>query len=136
MRFLFVWLLTASLMFGASSKLDDRTGLVWQDDQAVGNVTKSYSDAKKYCEQLKVDGFEDWRLPTLFELYTIVDMRRERPALKDGFEMRVEEWFWTATLFAGDPKREAWRLSFRYGETEPSRQDRTLHVRCVRGSRQ
>ncbi|WP_295418017.1 DUF1566 domain-containing protein [Sulfurovum sp.] len=135
MRPLFVWLLTASILFGASSKLDDRTGLVWQDNQAVAEVTKSYSDAKKYCEQLKVDGFEDWRLPTLSELYTIVDMRRERPALKYGFEMRVEEWFWTATLFAGDPKREAWRLSFRYGEAEPSRQERTLHVRCVRGSR-
>ena len=135
MRSLFVLALTASVLFGASSKLDEKTGLVWQDDQAVAEVTKSYSDAKTYCEQLKVDGFEDWRLPSLAELYTIVDMRRERPALKNGFDMRVDEWFWTATPFAGEPKREAWRLSFSYGETEPSRKDRTLHVRCVRGSR-
>lgn len=135
MRSLFVWLVTASILFGASSKLDDKTGLVWQDNQAVADVVKSYDEAKKYCEQLKVDGFDDWRLPTLSELYTIIDMRRERPSLKYGIEMRVEEWFWTSTLFVGDPKREAWRLSFRYGETEPSRQDRTLYVRCVRGSR-
>ena len=135
MRSLIVWLVTASFVFGVSSKLDDKTGLVWQDNKDIAEVTKSYSEAKQYCKALSVDGFDDWRLPTLAEAYTIVDMRRERPALKNGFEMRVEEWFWTATLFAGDPKREAWRLSLRYGEAEPSRQDRTLHVRCVRGSR-
>ena len=109
MRSLIVWLVTASFVFGVSSKLDNKAGLVWQDNKDVVEVTKSYSEAKKYCEALSVDGFDDWRLPTLAEAYTFVDMRQERPALKDGFEMRVEEWFWTATLFAGDPKREAWR---------------------------
>ncbi len=135
MKLLFALTVTASLLLGASSKLDDRTGLVWQDNPEVANIEKSYHEAKQYCEQLKTDGFDDWRLPTLSELYSIVDMKRERPALRYGFEMRVDEWFWTATPFAGDPKKEAWRLSMSYGEAEPSRQGRTLHVRCVRGKR-
>ena len=132
MRTALLMMVTGTLLFAASSKVDEKTGFVWQDNKDVAKVEKSYTEAKKYCEELDVDGFSDWRLPTLAEAYTIIDMRRERPALKNGFVMRVDEWFWTATPFAGAPKKEAWRLSLRYGEAEPSRQDRTQHVRCVR----
>ncbi|WP_052746110.1 DUF1566 domain-containing protein [Sulfurovum lithotrophicum] len=128
-------IVTGTLLFGASSKLDEKTGLIWQDNKSVATVEKSYVEASNYCKQLSVDGFEDWRLPSIKELYTIVDLRRERPALKNGFSMRVDEWFWTATPFVGDPKKEAWKISMRYGEAEPTRQDRMLHIRCVRSVR-
>ena len=126
-------MISAIFLVGASSKQDEKTGLVWQDNQDVAKIEKSYTEAKKYCEQLNVDGFGDWRLPTLAEAYTIVDLTRDRPALKNGFEMRIGEHFWTATLFAGNPEKEAWRLSMSYGDAEPYSQHRTEHIRCVRG---
>lgn len=124
--------LCTTLLAGATSKLDEKTGLVWQDNAEVQTVSKEYTQAVAYCKTLEVDGFTDWRLPTLRELYTIVDLKRDRPALKSGFSIRSDAWFWSATPFAEDPKREAWQLSFAYGEAEPVRKDRELHVRCVR----
>ncbi len=50
---------------------DLATGLMWQtaDD---GN-TRSWQDAISYCENLDVSGYNDWRLPNIKELQSIVD---------------------------------------------------------------
>ena len=130
---LFIVALSSTLLFAASSKQDDKTGLVWQDNQAVAQNEMMQDEAIVYCQQLKLDGFEDWRLPTLKEFYTIVDLTKDRPALKNGFEIRNDERFWTATLFVKNPEKEAWRLSMSYGEAEPYKKGRTYRVRCVRG---
>jgi len=121
------------LLFAASSKQDGNTGLIWQDNKAVAQNEMMQEEAIAYCEELKLDGFEDWRLPTLKEAYTIVDLRQKRPALKRGFEIRDDGRFWTVTPFAKNPKKEAWRISMSYGEAEPYNKNRTYHVRCVRG---
>ncbi len=125
--------ITSTLLFAASSKQDDKTGLVWQDNQDVVKNDMMQKEAIAYCQNLKLDGFEDWRLPTLKEAYTIVDMTQERPALKKGFEIRSDERFWTSTPFAKNAEKEAWRISMSYGEVEPYNKNRTYRVRCVRG---
>ncbi len=129
---LFILMISSTLLFSATSKQDDKTGLVWQDDQVVSQNEMIYEEAIAYCQKLKLDGFEDWRLPSLKEAYTIVDLTQERPALKKGFEMRSDERFWTLTSFAKNPKKEAWRISMSYGEAEPYNKNRTYRVRCVR----
>lgn len=121
------------LLFAASSKQDDKTGLVWQDNQIVAQNEMMQEEAMAYCQKLKLDGFEDWRLPALKEVYTIVDLTQERPALKKGFEIANDERFWTSTPFAKNPEKEAWRISMSYGEAEPYNKNRSYHVRCVRG---
>ena len=115
-----------------SSKLDDKTGLVWQDNKEILENNLNYDDAKIYCQDLEVDGFDDWRLPTLREYYTIVDLRRNRPALKNGFEIRDDGRYWTATPFVKNPEKDAWYISMSYGEAEPYKKGRVYHVRCVR----
>jgi len=133
MRAELLLLLSTTLLFSATSKLDENSGLVWQDDQSIAKVERSYSGAIEYCKDLKIDGFDDWRLPTLKEFYTIVDLRRNRPAIKGGFEMRVDDKFWTTTLFVKNPKKEAWRINMSFGEAEPYNQNRSYRIRCVRG---
>ncbi len=125
--------MTGSLLFAASSKQDDKTGLVWQDNQVVLQNEMIHEEAVEYCHSLELDGFDDWRLPTLKEAYTIVDMGQNRPALKKGFEVRNDGRFWTATSFIDNPGKEAWRLSMSYGEAEPYTKKRDYYVRCVRG---
>jgi len=130
---LFMLTISSTLLFAVSSKQDDKTGLIWQDNQAVSQNEMMQGEAIAYCQKLKLDGFEDWRLPTLKEVYTIVDLTQERPALKKGFEMRNDERFWTSTPFAKNPEKEAWRISMSYGEAEAYKKNRSYHVRCVRG---
>jgi hypothetical protein len=124
----------SALLFAGSSKLDEKSGLVWQDNKEVSTVERSFDGAKKYCQDLVLDGFDDWRLPTLREAFTIVDLTRDRPALKNGFKMRLSGRFWTDTLFAKNPDKEAWRLSMSYGEAEPYKKARAYRVRCVRSA--
>jgi len=129
-----LWILAicGTLLMANSSKLDDETGLIWQDNKEIVENNLNYDEAKKYCQDLEVDGFSDWRLPTLREYYTIVDLRRDRPALKNGFEIRDDGRYWTATPFVKNPKKEAWYISMSYGEAEPYKKGRVYHVRCVR----
>lgn len=130
---LFMLTISSTLLFAASSKQDDKTGLVWQDNQIVAQNEMMQEEAIAYCQKLKLDGFEDWRLPTLKEAYTIVDLTQERPALKKGFEIRDDGRFWTSTPFAEKPGKEAWRISMSYGEAESYSKNRSYRVRCVRG---
>jgi len=127
-------LLSTSLLLGATSKLDDKTALVWQDNIGMTKQQKSYDQAQAYCKNLKLDGFNDWRVPTLKEFYTIIDLRFDRPSLKRGFEVRIDDKFWTATPFAKNADKEAWRINMSYGEAEPYNKSRSYFVRCVRGT--
>jgi hypothetical protein len=131
-----LFLLTAlagTLLFAETSKLDEKSGLVWQDNQAIAKTELGYDQAVAYCRDLVLDGFDDWRLPGIKEFYTIIDLSRDRPALKKGFEVRIDERFWTVTPFVDHPEKEAWRISMTYGEAEPYKKSRSYHVRCVRG---
>jgi len=129
-----LWILAISgtLLMANTSKQDDKTGLIWQDNKEVAENNLNYDEAKKYCQDLKVDGFTDWRLPTVREAYTIVDLTRNRPALKNGFEIRDDGRYWTSTLFVKNPEKEAWYISMSYGEAEPYNKSRIFHARCVR----
>jgi len=129
-----LWLLalSSSLILANSSKIDEKTGLIWQDNTEISQNDLNYNDALKYCKNLKVDGFSDWRLPSIREMYSIVDLSQKRPALKNGFEIRDDGRYWTSTLFSKNPKGEAWYISMRYGEAEAYNKSRVYHVRCVR----
>jgi len=55
---------------------DDNTGLCWQDPQKDGyaeeNGGVTSSDARRYCEELVLGGYDDWRLPNITELRSII----------------------------------------------------------------
>jgi PKD repeat protein len=60
---------------------DNVTGLTWQSSPNTTNTTPTYYDKKTYTEALAVPavlnamaygGFSDWRLPTLKEMYSLI----------------------------------------------------------------
>ena len=53
---------------------DNATGLMWQqDDSGTGY---NWSEALTYCETLSTGGYDDWRLPNVKELQSVVDYGR------------------------------------------------------------
>jgi len=84
---------------------DLNTGLMWQ--KTPDFATRSWEDAKKYAESQGLAGHDDWRLPNVKELQSIVDYSRapdarsptaRGPAIDPIFELTdVESWFWTST---------------------------------------
>ncbi len=88
--------------------MDTATGLTWQ--QADSKKTYDWEQALSYCENLKLGGRSDWRLPSAKELQSIVDYKRSptktnSAAIDPKFSMtKIESYFWTSTTHLDGPK--------------------------------
>ncbi len=58
---------------------DPVTGLMWAGKDNGKAV--NWQRAKKYCRDLRLTGYSDWRLPTIDELQEIYDTRTEAPGI-------------------------------------------------------
>jgi len=61
---------------GDGTVTDFNTGLEWKKDESPN---LNWEDAMKYCQELDLGGHKDWRLPTIREMPTIIDL-----SYKDG----------------------------------------------------
>lgn len=77
-------------------------------------------------------GFNDWRVPTLPELASLVDFGRASPAIDIGYFPNTKDGFyWSGTP---DVKLEitAWAVNFQFGYSSEMPRDNGQHVRLVR----
>lgn len=58
---------------------DNFTGLIWQKKNKEEAV--QWEEAEEYCKTLSLDGYR-WRLPTINELFYLVDIRKSNPCDK------------------------------------------------------
>ncbi len=128
---LVVTFLAADLQKVGSSVVDTAHKLVWQDNADVEQKELLYSEAKKYCEEFVLDKHDDWRLPSVYELQSIVDLTQYDPALQRGFHFGLSKNYWSSTLYADDTTR-AWFVDFKSGSMDHSRHSYDFYVRCVR----
>ena len=110
---------------------DNITGLMWQDDADASSVTKNWSDAKTYCENLTLGGYTDWRLPSIDELEGIVDFEHYNPAIDPTFQHVTSYFYWSSTTYAVRTDY-AWIVNFGSGYSDGGGKTRTSYVRCVR----
>ncbi len=110
---------------------DTRANITWQ--RVASPSTYTFAAAQTYCAGLTLGGFSTgWRVPTIKELQTLVDVRSLNPAI-DGtaFTSTASAVFWSsspATFNATD----AWGVSFAFGVTTSSAMTSSSRVRCVR----
>lgn len=111
---------------------DTSTGLMWEDTPHVRETKITQPSAKEYCSELRLGGFEDWRLPTIHELLTIVDYRRISPAILKAFSyVEDESFYWTKTHVA-DEDDAFWGVNFKRGASSKASEYYDRYVRCVR----
>lgn len=110
---------------------DRRTGLVWQRNLPTG--VRTYEEAKKYCEEAQPDSYNGWRLPTVAELQTIVDVRAAKPAVdKAVFTNILSQLCWTSTPYIGAAEPSVWAVSFAEGNNRDLKKTAQSSVVCVR----
>jgi hypothetical protein len=70
---------------------DNVTGIMWQQSpDSEGNADidsndkMTYTEAVDYCDGLSLAGYEDWRLPTIKQLYSLIDFRGTDPSGYQG----------------------------------------------------
>lgn len=116
---------------GDGTITDNNTGLVWQttDDDTI----RTWSDAVDYCNN-NTAGLPGtaWRLPTVLELYTILNSNTYDPIINALFTGTDSSDYWSSTAYADDTNN-AWHVDFYDGVTNNSVKTSSNFVRCVRG---
>jgi hypothetical protein len=116
---------------GDGTVTDNVTGLIWQS--ASPAPTYSQAGAIAYCGGLNLAGFTDWRLPSVIELFSLVDLSVAAPTINSTyFPGTVAGIYWSSTPSAG-PVGNAWTVTFTVGLMSPNQAVTSLgSVRCVR----
>jgi predicted phosphohydrolase len=113
---------------------DNATNLEWQDDYSDNGGTikeSSWSNAISYCETLTLDGKNDWRLPNLNELTSLVDYTKFNPSIDVIFQNTNSSYYWSSTS-RSNVNGDAWVVYFNNGNQTYYNKDSSYYVRCVR----
>ena len=83
---------------GDGTITDNVTGLLWTQDLSDSSI--SWEEADDYCDSLELAGYDDWRIPTLKELFSISDFSQGWPYLNTtyfdlaGTSVSKDEQYW------------------------------------------
>jgi len=131
MRAILLMIIGMSCLYGSESVIEG--SLQWQDNRDATTVKKDWEGAKSYCANLTLEGYSDWRLPSIKELQSIVDITKYNPAIKGGFSnTATDDWYWSASPYVHNGSY-AWIVYFSNGRTFDNTKSSMYYVRCVRG---
>ncbi len=114
---------------------DHTTGLEWQDD--VVSVQRKWEDsgsypAAEYCDTLPLGGHNDWRLPSIHELLTLVDASQNSPSTTEGIFSHITLYdYWSSTA-SMNFTYYARVVDFGGGFSYYGNKNYSTNVRCVR----
>ena len=92
---------------------DTQTGSMWQMERT--KTIKSIEEARKYAANLKLGGHADWRLPNVYELYDLINLKDLHVA--SGCAMRLDGNYWS-DKHGGEGTVGAWEIG---DQCDPSR---------------
>jgi hypothetical protein len=124
------------ILVNSDTAFHQSTGLTWQ--RVDDNVSRTWENALTYCEGLPLGGFDDWRLPNIRELQTIVDYSTASPTIDTsvfpGTNYGSGQQYWSSTTSAGSSSY-ALLVYFEYGTVVSVSKgtSATKYTRCVRG---
>lgn len=121
---------------GNGTITDTITGLMWQRGDG-GEMT--IEKATTYCDTLKLAGYSDWRLPSPFEAFSILNHQRSNPSIDiTQFVNTGAEYWWTNTAQSTDASK-IWVTNAGGGignhfktETVSAGGTKKIHARAVR----
>jgi hypothetical protein len=128
---------------------DTKTGLIWlrfahgqlwKNNTVMGDAeTVNWNDAFELAEQFNQQGgyagYRDWRLPTIEELKTLIDLVKDQSSNSIDTDVFPENtrWFWSSSPYINDSDG-AWIMDFYDGSGYDDYKDSSNAVRLVRGN--
>lgn len=97
---------------GDGTITDNNTGLMWQ--QIPSSESFTWEEAKDYCENLTLGGYDDWRMPSTKELYSISNFQTGWPYIDTDFfnlvlegQVSKDEQYWSSILYVGQATEQS-----------------------------
>ncbi len=107
---------------------DPATGLIWQ----TTDTKKDWEAAVVYCEGLDYANHQDWQLPSIRALETLVVITSSDIAIDlVAFPQTKPSHYWSATTYEGRDGA-AYAIDFSNGMTISEEKTFEIYVRCVR----
>ncbi len=97
---------------------------MWQDRWINKEITMNWRNAVSYCNNLELEGYDDWRLPSK-------EILKEVYGSKSEFINFSSCYYWSST--ANPHSREAWIVYYHDGNADKSDKVLEYCIRCVRG---
>lgn len=117
---------------GDGTTIDQATGLIWEKETA--DILRTNVLAATYCGSLNLAGFSNWRLPTIKELNSIVDYRKNFSVADETAFEPVFGPYWSNTSLAETPAGDSfWTVNFSSGVATPVANLMGARTRCVQG---
>lgn len=118
---------------------DNETGLMWAKETLP---LMKWDEAVSHCtDKFRLGGYKSWRLPSIQEMFTIIDYEKCQPASHELFDSK-SEFYWTITKAVAMPVphnawernvgRHAWVVGFFRGVPSVSHCETRNFVRPVR----
>ncbi|MBL0720971.1 MAG: DUF1566 domain-containing protein [Sulfurovum sp.] len=131
MKKIILFLASIGILVSGDVVFHKKTGLFWQDNRLTISEKITYKEAEELCQGLTIGGHQDWRIPNLKELLTIVDYKNYDPAILNGFSSIETSTYWSSTEYKGRDN-EVWGVNFKTGATDSNSKNYDRYIRCVR----
>lgn len=128
--------LAGTLAVGTDTVVDSMTQLEWQRT-SLDDGNRTWAEALDYCEALTHATKDDWRLPNVKELVTIVDETASAAPVVDeaSFGDGSASRYWSSTpAMTFSDERVAFTLDTSFGSTPIISMTDAAAARCVRTS--
>lgn len=111
---------------------DTRSGLMWQ--RGGPDEIMDWESALRYCENLRINDFDDWRLPNINEINSIVDRSRTDPAIDTSAFPDTRSSLYLSSTTHVHQDWYIWAANFANGTDylTPQKVEKG-YLRCVRG---
>jgi len=145
------WPVPRFIDHGDGTITDSLTGLMWlKDATCLGiniwrNTALYITDFNTYPENYSsrcydyTASYDDWRLPNLKELQSLIDYSQYEPPLPSGHPFKNVQssyfYYWTSSTYSNDPKG-AWSVDIWYGIVYPFIKELQFFIWPVRGGKE
>ena len=123
-------------LIGTMVTVDNKTGLMWarQGNKKGCNWGQAtdWESAIDYCDDLDFAGYDDWRLPNVKELQSVVTYGNDNPAIDTYYFLGTKsDYYWSSTSRCNDIIL-AFYVDFDSGEVVWHYKTNKFYVRAVR----
>ncbi len=111
--------------------VDQENNLMWQNNEESIAIKKDWMGAILYCDNLVLESYEDWRVPTIEELQTIYRSTILKQNVDDLTQNTRQIYYWSNSPIVSGITY-AYRIHFYNGDLLWGIKENSYNVRCVR----